>query len=265
LYYINNDVNYLSIKPYYDYPITNIIKQEWKNSSGYQQRFNYSISKSLITIKSTDLSTSTLTRNISLGNYSTTAYNTYINSTRHVQYNKAGTITETLTAGTSSFVIGHASNDEPKPKALALGAIFTAWDYDSTAKELEFTCTGSGGFTITNLHALADLYSVYKDGVFVEETYTNDYTASSCSSWLFTTSTYYQRAKDDTTSSLAVLTAKIPLLATIMIAAFIISILFSIVYGTINGFDYRTFVKMAFIFMLIALFLIIALELTTGI
>ena len=109
----------------------------------------------------------------------------------------------TLPPYNRTLIFTLSSNLDPKFLSIATTIDDINYSYSSTSKNLNISCEGTGNIVLTNMDIIknpsTDSYSVYHNGLYLEEATTNDYTITSCSHWQFIPSIYSVDANSVTT------------------------------------------------------------------
>jgi len=167
-----------------------------------------------------------------------TAYNQIFNQTSTTPTaENVNTFTETIPANNRSFVFSYLTAFQPKFTSIPITVTNMDYDYNSTSKILILVCTGTGSTTLTNMNSIKGddgYYDIYHNGVKLTKSNTNDYTMSSCSTWIFGSSdTAVKSTMDDMIEQLKKV---IPWIGLILIVA-LASIILLIVKGEIEPED----------------------------
>ena len=167
-----------------------------------------------------------------------TAFNQIFNQTSTTPTaENVNTFTETIPANNRSFVFSYLTAFQPKFTSIPITVTNMDYDYNSTSKILILVCTGTGSTTLTNMNSIKGddgYYDIYHNGVKLTKSNTNDYTMSSCSTWIFGSSdTAVKSTMDDMIEQLKKV---IPWIGLILIVA-LASIILLIVKGEIEPED----------------------------
>lgn len=149
------------------------------------KKFNYTISKTLMTFKNINLTTA---YNLSLYNLTDQPDSRYVqvfNGTSPTpQYQNTNRCNMTIGANERVFVFSQSTATEPHPTSIAT----TITSYTTTYVEgTSYTvdCTGTGSHAAANLDDIGATIDVYHNNKFVEQIQAATYTMSGCSSWSF--------------------------------------------------------------------------------